>query len=70
MTVCYETNDNKYIQARLMADEFTTDTTQWAIAEEGVYVENPEFAYVKTDADGKILWAIKVDGSKVYLSRL
>ena len=66
MTVCYETNDNKYIQARLMADEFTTDTTQWAIAEEGVYVENPEFAYVKTDADGKILWAIKVDGSIYY----
>ena len=49
-----------------MADEFTTDTTQWAIAEEGVYVDNPEFIYVKTDAKDKILWAIKTDGSIYY----
>ena len=60
------TSDNKYVQWRLMADEFTTDTTQWAIAEEGVYVENPEYVYVKTDSEGKILWAIKVDGSIYY----
>jgi hypothetical protein len=59
-------SDNKYIQARCMAQNFTTDTTQWAIAENGVYVENPEFVYVKTDAEGKILWAIKVDGSIYY----
>ena len=49
-----------------MADEFTTDTTQWATADEGVYVENPEFIYVKTDAEGKILWAIKIDGGIYY----
>ena len=60
------TSDNKYVQCRLMADEFTTDTTQWAIAEEGVYVENPEFVYVKTDKDGKILLAIKTDGGIYY----
>ena len=66
MTVCYETNDNKYIQVRLMADEFTTDVTKWAIADESVYVENPEFVYVKTDVEGKILWAIKTDGNIYY----
>ena len=66
MTVCYETDENKYVQYRLMPDEFTTDTTQWAIAEEGVYVENPEFVYLKTDKDDKILWAIKKDGSIYY----
>ena len=49
-----------------MADEFTTDTTQWAIAEEGVYVENPEFVYVKTDKENRILWAIRTDGGIYY----
>lgn len=63
MSVKYvRTSDNKYVQFRCMADDFTTDTTQWAIAEEGVYVENPEFVKVYTDNDNKILWAIKADG--------
>ena len=61
-----QSSDNKYVQCRLMADSFTTDTTQWAIADEGVYVENPEFVYVKTDREGKILWAIKADGNIYY----
>lgn len=61
-----QSSDNKYAQYRLMADEFTTDTTQWGIADEGVYVENPEFVYVKTDREGRILWAIKADGSIYY----
>lgn len=61
-----KSSDNKYIQFRCIADKFTTDTTQWAIADESVYVENPEFIYVKTDAEGKILWAIKADGSIYY----
>lgn len=56
-------SDNKYVQYRLMADEFTTDTTQWAVADEGVYVENPEFVHVMTDDENKIYWAIKTDGS-------
>ena len=58
-----QSSDNKYIQARCMANEFTTDTTQWAIAEEGVYEDNPEFIYVKKDADDRVLFAVKVDGS-------
>ena len=66
MTVCYETDDNKYVQYRLMADEWSTNTDDWAIAEEGVYVDNPEFVYVKTDKEGKILWAIKTDGGIYY----
>lgn len=61
-----QSSDNKYVQYRLIADEFTTDVTKWAIADEGVYVENPEYVYVKTDAEGKILFAIKVDGSIYY----
>jgi hypothetical protein len=61
-----QSSDNKYVQARLMSNEFTTDTTQWTIADEGVYVENPEFIYVKTDKNNKILWAIRTDGSIYY----
>ena len=60
------TYDHKYVQARCMAQNFTTDVTRWAIADEGVYVENPEFVYVKTDAEGKILWAIRTDGNIYY----
>ena len=61
-----QSSDNKYVQYRLIADEFTTDTTQWVIADEGIYMENPEFVYVKTDKYDKILWAIKTDGSIYY----
>ena len=67
MTIRFiQSSDNKYVQYRLMSDEFSTDTTQWAIDDENVYVENPEFAYVKTDSEGKILWAIKNDGDIYY----
>ena len=59
-------SDNRYVQYRLISNEFTTDTTQWSIADESVYVENPEFVYVKTDIDNKILWAIKTDGDIYY----
>lgn len=59
-------NDSKYIRYNLIADEFTTDVTKWAIDDAGVYVDNPEFVYVKTDAEGKILWAIKTDGGIYY----
>ena len=67
MSVCFvQSSDNKYVQYRLMSDEFTKDITQWAIDDESVYVENPEFIYVKTDADYHILWAIKSDGTIYY----
>ena len=67
MTIRFvQSSDNRYVQYRLMADEFSTDTTQWAIDDESVYVENPDFIYVKTDNEDKILWAIKTDGSIYY----
>ena len=57
-----QTSDNKYVQYRLMADAWSVDTNDWAIAEEGIYVENPEFIYVKLDVEDKILYGIKSDG--------
>lgn len=61
-----QSSDNKYVQYRLVSDEWSADTDNWSISDEGVYVDNPEFVYVKTDKDGKILWAIKIDGSIYY----
>ena len=67
MSIRFVSNsDNKYVQYRLLTNEFTADTTQWNIYSESVYVENPEYVYVKTDREGKILWAIKIDGSIYY----
>ena len=54
--------DNKYVQYRLIANEWSTNTDDWAIADEGVYVENPEFAEIHTDAEGKVLYGVKQDG--------
>lgn len=60
------TSDNKYVRCNLLTDSFTTDTTQWAIGDDGVYVENQEYIYIKTDYQDRILWAIKADGSIYY----
>ena len=58
-------SDNKYIRYNLLAQSFTTDVTQWAIDDAGVYIENPEYIYVKTDKECRVLLAIKPDG-KIY----
>ena len=64
MTIRFiQSSDNKYVQYRLMSNEFCTDATQWAIDDESVYVENPEFIYVKKDADDRLIWWIYADGS-------
>lgn len=57
-----QSSDNKYVRYNLLADSFTTDTTKWAIDDNGVYIENPEFVRVYADSERKILWAIKTDG--------
>jgi len=46
-----------------MANEWSIDTEDWAIADESVYVENPEYIQVTTDSDSKILQGIKPDGT-------
>lgn len=61
-----QTSDNNYKRYNLVATEFTTDVTKWAVDNAGLYVDNPEYVYVKTDKDDKILWAIKTDGSIYY----
>ena len=64
MTIRFvQSSDNRYVQYRLMSNEFTTDTTQWAIDDESVYIENPEYISVKIVSEGKLLWWIEKDGS-------
>lgn len=57
------TSDNKYVQYRLMAQSFTTDTTQWAICDDEVLVEAPAYIKAETDANGHLLFWILSDGS-------
>lgn len=61
-----QSSDNKYVQYRCIADEFTTDVTKWEICDGGIYIQNPEFIKVVTDKQNKILWAIKKDGTIYY----
>lgn len=61
-----QSSDNKYVQYRLMADEWSIDTEDWAIAEEGVYIDNPEFVRVYTDAEEHILFGVQKDGNVFF----
>lgn len=55
-------SDNKYVHYNLLSKSFTTDVTQWAIDDVGVYIESPEFVKLFVDSQDRILWGIKVDG--------
>lgn len=57
-----QSSDNKYVQYRCVADEFTKDTNKWVICDGGVYVENPEWVIVKNDKKNRILYGVKSDG--------
>ena len=61
-----QSSDNKYVQYRLTTNEWSTNTENWSFCGNDVYVDNPEFIKVVLDNEGKILWAIKADGSVYY----
>ena len=64
MTIRFvQSSDNKYKQFRLTKNTWSTNTSDWALYSEDILVENSEYIHVKTDSEGKILWAIKADGS-------
>ena len=46
-----------------MSNTWSIDNSDWALFSEDVLVDNLEFVKVITDKEGKILWAIKADGS-------
>lgn len=61
-----QSSDNKYVQYRLMTITWSNVVTDWSFCGDDVLVDNPEYIEVKTDKDGKILWAIKTDGNIYY----
>lgn len=71
MTITYiQSSDNKYVQCRLMADEWSIDIHDWAFMEGDVYIDNPEFIDAKTDVEGRLLEGIKKDGTKYLAGNL
>lgn len=58
-----QSSDNKYVQYRLMSNEWNINTEEWAFCSNNVYIENSEFLKVETDRNGIILWGIKTDNS-------
>lgn len=59
-------SENKYIQFRCTANEFTTDVTKWSICDEGILVDSSRYIYVKTDEGGRLLYAIERNGNIKY----
>ena len=66
MTVCYETDDHKYVQYRLTADEWSTNTNNWSVDTVNVITDDPEFIVVALDADKKLLMGIRREDGKVF----
>ena len=58
-----QSSDNKYVQYRLMSDSFTTDITKWAICEQNIEVQNPEFVYARIDKNKRVLYGVTADGN-------
>ena len=56
-------SDNKYVQYRLMADEWSTNTEDWSFCGDDVLIDNPEYIKVWKDKVGHLLLWIKADGS-------
>ena len=58
------TDDNNYVQYRLMKDEWSTDTDDWSFCREIVLVENPEYIEVRVDSNDRIFEGITTNGTK------
>ena len=58
-----QTSDNKYVQYRLITDEWSTNIEDWSFYGNDIYVDNPEFIEVTTDSEGKLLAGRTHDGA-------
>lgn len=61
-----QSSDNQYVQYRLMADDWSVYVRDWSVCDENFYINNEDYIEVKTDSEGKILWAIKKDGTVFF----
>lgn len=55
-------SDNKYVQYRLMSDEWSTNTDDWSFCGDDVLEENPEFIKAVTDKKYKVLYGVRKNG--------
>ena len=65
-----QSSDNMYVQYRYTSDDAETvatftNTDNWSFCGEEVLIDNPEFIEAKTDSEGKLLEARRVDSTKV-----
>ena len=60
-----QSSDNKYVQYRLMADSWSTNTEDWAVYNIEVYKDIPSYLYV-IEINNRLLFAIKEDGDIVF----
>lgn len=54
-----QSSDNKYVQCRLMADAWSTDTNDWSYSNYSVVANVADWLYVICDASGQIIAGIK-----------
>lgn len=59
---CVEATTGAFDASKWKKSSFKAETEK-KLSELGSYVENPEYARAYTDADGRLLWGIKHDGS-------
>ena len=62
---CVEATTGAFDASKWKKSSFKAETEK-KLSELGSYVSNPEYARAYTDREGKILWAIKTDGSIYY----
>ena len=63
-------SDNRYVHFRCITNEFSTNPEDWVICDDERYIENPEFIAVYTDKQGRIIKAIKPDGTEMLAAGL
>ena len=58
-----QTSDNKYVQCRLLTQEFSTNSNDWVVNDEEFLINNPDYIYALVDSNNNLLaWLRKSDG--------
>lgn len=58
-----QSSDNKYVQYRLISDEWSINTDNWSLSENNVLIEHHEYILVYVDNEHRFIAGIKSDGS-------
>lgn len=61
-----QSSDNKYVQFRLMKNQWSIDTNDWAVCDDEVIVESSEYVIALVDRTGRIIVAVEHDGNVFY----